>query len=304
MNKIKLYLSKFIGNEIFYFPNPGNAGDSLIAAATYQLFDKIGLTYRTPNINSFNPSGKIIFYGGGGNLTTPDSFSAKVVRKCHRSAKKLIILPQTVRRNDDLIKELDSNVDIFCRELVSYEYVKNFSNNANVYLANDMAFSFDLAEFNKTNVNYDPARQLLKYIAQKILKNNNAQSLNAIIRSFRVKNTFDEALKKLEPTHLNCFRIDGEKTNITLPNDNIDLSELFSYGVEDKLTSYMTVKTLFNFIERFDLVRTNRLHIAISCALLNKQVEFHSNNYYKNKAVYDFSIKGKYDNVNWIESST
>ena len=303
MTDIELYLSQFKNDEIFYFPNPGNAGDSLIAAATYQLFDKIGLTYHTPNINYFNPSGKIIMYGGGGNLTTPNSFSTKTVKKCHSSAKKLVILPQTIRRNDDLITELNSNVDIFCRELISYEYVKKISTNANVYLANDMAFSFDLAEFNKTNIDYDPTKQLLKYITQKILRKKNAQSLNAIIRSFRVNNTIDEAISKSVPTQLNCLRIDGEKTNITLPNDNIDLSELFSYGVEDKLTSYMTIKTLFNFIERFDLVRTNRLHIAISCALLNKQVEFYSNNYYKNKAVYDFSIRGKYKNVYWCEDN-
>ncbi|WAR46164.1 polysaccharide pyruvyl transferase family protein [Methylomonas rapida] len=303
MENIELYLSHHINDEIFYFPNPGNAGDSLIAAATYQVFDKIGLTYHTPNIKYFDPSGKIVIYGGGGNLTTPHSFSAKVIKKCHKLAKKLIILPQTIRRNDELLKELGNNTEIFCRELISYEYVKSFSNKSNVYLTNDMAFNLDLDEFNKANVNYNPNKQLLKYMAQKILRKKNAQSLNSIIRSFGVRSTFDQAIRKLNCTQLNCYRIDGEKTDIPIPNDNIDLSELFSYGLEDKLTAYMTVKTLFEFIQHFDSVNTNRLHIAISCALLNKNSNFYSNNYYKNKAVYDFSIRGRYDNINWIENS-
>lgn len=303
MENIEQYLSQHINDEIFYFPNPGNAGDSLIAAATYQVFDKIGLTYHTPNINYFNPAGKIIIYGGGGNLTTPYSFSAKVIKRCHRSAKKLIILPQTIRRNDDLLKDLGKNTEIFCRELVSFEYVKLFSHNSNVYLMNDMAFNLDLNELYKTNINYNPSNQLLKYIVQKILRKNNAQSLNSIIRSYKVRSTFDQTIRKLSCTQLNCYRIDGEKTNIPLPDDNVDLSELFSFGLEDKSTAYMTVKTLFDFIQHFDTVNTNRLHIAISCAILNKNSNFYSNNYYKNKAVYDFSILGKYDNINWIEKS-
>ena len=33
------------GKKFVYLPNPGNAGDSFIAHATYQLFDRLDLEY-------------------------------------------------------------------------------------------------------------------------------------------------------------------------------------------------------------------------------------------------------------------
>ena len=41
---IKEYLSGFKNVEIDYIANPGNGGDALISAGTYQLFDSVGLT--------------------------------------------------------------------------------------------------------------------------------------------------------------------------------------------------------------------------------------------------------------------
>lgn len=44
------FLKKYENKDIIYIPNPGNAGDSLIAYGTITLFKKIGLNYKIGEI--------------------------------------------------------------------------------------------------------------------------------------------------------------------------------------------------------------------------------------------------------------
>ena len=64
---IRIFLKKYLGKEIIYIANPGNAGDSLIAFGTIQIFNEIGLNYKigSPSTTYKN---KLLFYAGGGNL--------------------------------------------------------------------------------------------------------------------------------------------------------------------------------------------------------------------------------------------
>lgn len=59
-------------SEVLYCPNPGNAGDSAIALATYECFEHLGVSYRYVEWDEvFDARGKVLIYGGGGNLTSP-----------------------------------------------------------------------------------------------------------------------------------------------------------------------------------------------------------------------------------------
>lgn len=92
---------------------------------------------------------------------------------------------------------------------------------------------------------------------------------------------------------LNAFRLDKESKLQTLPDLNKDIS----------LKGYAT-KPLDEFIaiiSPYQQINTDRLHVAICATLLGKQVKFYSNSYYKNKAVFDYSLK-KYSNIEFIES--
>ena len=99
---------------------------------------------------------------------------------------------------------------------------------------------------------------------------------------------------------LNCFRTDQEKSDIDIPSDNVDLSSIFSYGVDSKEKAFYVCYRLLNFINSYEEIRTNRLHVAIAGALLGKEVKLYSNSYYKCEAVYEFSIKGRFPNVTWM----
>jgi exopolysaccharide biosynthesis predicted pyruvyltransferase EpsI len=91
---------------------------------------------------------------------------------------------------------------------------------------------------------------------------------------------------------LNAFRIDKESLLQTWPA-NIDIS----------YNGYAT-KPLGEFIDtlqKFEQVNTDRLHVAIGATLLGKRVRLYSNSYYKNKAVFDYSLK-RFSNVSFIEN--
>ncbi len=90
---------------------------------------------------------------------------------------------------------------------------------------------------------------------------------------------------------LNAFRIDVESGTKVLPEDNVDISY-----------DGWCMKPLDGFLKKiagYEEIRTDRLHVAIASAILNKRVIFFANSYYKNLAVYEYSLK-KYSEVVFV----
>jgi len=254
-NKINIinFLKTYKNKKIIYIPNPGNAGDSLIAFGTLQTFKKVGLKYEIGNINK-EYNNQILFYAGGGNLVGIYKSCRKFINK-NKDKNKIIILPHTIKNEDELIKNLNNNIILICREKMSYDYVYNIiKNKNNVFLSKDMAFYINNIE---------------KY---KKIKGNGV---------------------------CNCFRQDCEKTSISIPNNNIDLSnKLNKPGNTNNINVINSVSlSIFDYLSKFDTINTNRLHMAIAGSLLNKNVNFYSNSYYKNKAVFDYSINNIFKNT-------
>ena len=55
--------------------------------------------------------------------------------------------------------------------------------------------------------------------------------------------------------------------------------------------------SIFQYLSKYEVINTNRLHIAIAGCLLGIKVNMYSNNYYKNKAIYDYSLSKYYDRI-------
>ncbi len=89
----------------------------------------------------------------------------------------------------------------------------------------------------------------------------------------------------------NAFRSDKESILYSLPESNIDISY---NGYAQK-----PLDELINILRKYVRINTDRLHVAICATLLGKQVKLFPNSYYKNKAVYDYSLK-KFSNVSFI----
>ena len=93
---------------------------------------------------------------------------------------------------------------------------------------------------------------------------------------------------------LNAFRSDVESKQKKLPELNNDLSY---NGYAQK-----PLDELIKIIEKYKQINTDRLHIAICATLLGKKVRLFPNSYYKNKAVFDYSLK-KFSNIKFIVKS-
>ena len=250
------YLLQFQDQDIIYVPNPGNAGDVLIAYATLQLFDQLNIKYQIcSSSNKFD--NEVILYGGGGNLISKYGAAKNFILRNHEN-NRIIVLPHTVYGIDDSIKKMSSNVSIICREKISYEYVKTASNIKEVLLSHDIALLTKIPEI----------------------------YLN----------------KKTELT-ANCFRKDAEKTDIEIPPNNKDYSGLMSfpnYQLNDKYTINYVANVFLNSLSIFKTINTNRVHIAIAGVLLGANVNLYSNSYFKCRAIFNHSLKDKYDNITFI----
>jgi exopolysaccharide biosynthesis predicted pyruvyltransferase EpsI len=287
---IKGYLRSFPRNEtLYYYPNPGNAGDSLTAYATFQLFKEAERDYRViDNWQTFDPREKLLIYGGGGNLIEYYNSAREVIQRIHRSAKKLVVLPHTINANEDLLNELGTNVDILCREEVSYNHVRKYAPKAKALLMDDLAFSLDVKEV-LSRKSFTLHGHVLKLMVRDI--------------ELSIKHLPTVLLSMGRKRILNAFRTDEEKTTIVLPRSNLDLSKLLSYpicGAKSELIVSDVSHRLLKFVNRYDVVRTNRLHLAIAGALLGKQVELFPNSYYKCEAVYHYSMKNRFPNIQWM----
>ena len=97
----------------------------------------------------------------------------------------------------------------------------------------------------------------------------------------------------------NAYRMDREKTNINIPENNVDLSsKLNKCGNTAKINVIKDVSlSIFDYLSKFETINTNRLHIAIAGSLLDKNVNFYRNSYYKNKSVFEYSINNIYKNT-------
>jgi exopolysaccharide biosynthesis predicted pyruvyltransferase EpsI len=91
---------------------------------------------------------------------------------------------------------------------------------------------------------------------------------------------------------LNSFRLDQESILHILPKSNNDLS----------YNGYATkpLDELIDVLQKYAQVNTDRLHIAIAATLLGKRVRLFPNSYYKNKAVFNYSLK-RFSNITFVE---
>jgi exopolysaccharide biosynthesis predicted pyruvyltransferase EpsI len=81
---------------------------------------------------------------------------------------------------------------------------------------------------------------------------------------------------------LNAFRSDIESDQTEIPESNNDLSY---NGYAQK-----PLEELIDVLIKYKQINTDRLHIAICATLLGKKVRLFPNSYYKNKAVFDYSL--------------
>jgi exopolysaccharide biosynthesis predicted pyruvyltransferase EpsI len=239
------YLEKFRDRKVDFFRFNGNYGDSFIWHGTMILLNKLNIQvdYVDQTTDSKND---VLLIDGGGNFVDYYKDVRKFLEAKKDSYKQIVLLPHTIygEKQKAILPKLGSNITIFCRERISYDFVKEYAKNCEVYLWHDCAFYNDFKSITKKGLGV-----------------------------------------------LNAFREDTESVHGNLPSDNFDIS-----------LNGWAKKPLDIFLEKlnqYETINTDRLHAAIVATLLGKTVNLYPNSYFKNQAVYEYSLKS-YPNIKFI----
>ena len=249
----------------------------------------------------------MVVCAGGGNLVPLYPDASRALRWAAGSAKRVLLLPHTISGYEELLADLGPETDLICRELVSYDYVRGAVRSARCHLADDLALSIDA----KATLATPPApmsalRLYGRRLLYRIFAPSQRKSVASPWRLRRSERLFASRRAELAqseaPGVLHAFRTDAERTAIPVPADNLDLSRRLIFGTRDADVCHTGALHLLRYLDLFDEVRTNRLHVAIGAAVLGKRVKFHSNSYFKNRAVYEFSMRDRFPDVEWVEA--
>lgn len=286
--ELETILSSRKNDRLVYVPNVGNAGDSFIAVATYQLFNRLGLRYEIGSLSGTYP-GSIVVCAGGGNLVSLYPHMIDFIRRNQGTWRELIILPHTIRSYAEELGNFRQNCFVFCREKPSYDFVKRCAPNANTFLSHDLAFSSDLDEIRNQKPDLRP------------------RSVGDFLRQLRSQARYQMQLAhaaraRTQPDVLNAFRVDVEKTAIEIPADNVDISSALAGNAMLPIPALLATRRMMQMISNFRAIRTNRLHVAIMAAMLGREVHFYDNSYGKNYDVFVHSMQDRFNNVHWHAS--
>jgi exopolysaccharide biosynthesis predicted pyruvyltransferase EpsI len=262
-------------NTLKYIANPGNAGDAVIASASWQVFDLLGLTPRQCNSADIRP-GDTVILGGGGNLIEQYLTMRDIIKDClARDPITVILLPHTIRAHSDLLSQLDSRFYIYCRELDSYNFCVQYARNANVRLSHDIGLFIDpIALIEKCKL----ASRILYYLRA----TKQAGTLRSILYW---KRAILLAGRTRTPS---IRRTDSEATNAS--QGHSDISSKYCSQFLNRLEADLTARDLIMLCSKFETVATDRLHVGIVAAALGKSVQFVDNNYGKISSIAEQSF--------------
>lgn len=147
---LETFLKKYSNKKVDFFRFNGNYGDSLIWHGTMKLLGRLSVDVNYVDIDS-SIENNILIIDGGGNFVDYYSDVRNFLSLKHKKYNEVVILPHTIsgEKQKEFLKELGSNVAIFCREEESFNFVKDNSDRVQCYLSQDCAFYNDLSGYEK-----------------------------------------------------------------------------------------------------------------------------------------------------------
>jgi len=259
--------TSFLSNELanggrcLYMPNGGNLGDNLIARATIQAFQRAGIRWEFLRGGRESVrAGDIVVYGGGGSLVPLYKGGVDCLRFLSSLNCRVFVLPHTVRGHEDFWASAHG-FTAFCRDKASLDYLGEFAG-VEAIAAHDMATGLDLSA--------DPFTAVRN------------------LRAWHVKNETSSTLL--------AFRGDGESGSIRAGR-SLDVSDLAHPPLSSVESIYAHATFFLSVIAAYGAVETDRLHISIAAGLLGIPTALHDNNYGKNAAVFEQTLRFKFPTI-------
>ena len=101
---------------------------------------------------------------------------------------------------------------------------------------------------------------------------------------------------------LHALRQDGESAGaLPIGRNNLDLSLSWNGDLwTDRGSCRASTESLASYIAQYDSVLTDRLHISILSSMLGKRVALLPNAYFKNRAIYEHSMRSRFPRTQFI----
>jgi exopolysaccharide biosynthesis predicted pyruvyltransferase EpsI len=262
-----------------YFPSSGNAGDALISHATFEYFRHHGIQYQIFTEERYRFCRRVVIGGGGGFVDGYTKMANLVNRLC-LDVESVLILPSSVKGYESVIRLMDSRFHFIARESISAMHVKQHANGAMVSSYEDMAFTLDVSTMPR------PERLPFLLLGQPL-----HYQMKWLSRYFQMSH-----LLQYVPEMTFFLRQDAEALfkGGDWPRGNVDLSHRIKGKMDREDRAASLAQVFLGIISRQKFVVTDRLHIAIACGLLQIPCEMRSNNYHKNRCMYEESIKNRF----------
>lgn len=259
--------------KVYFRPNPGNAGDSLINVGFYACAEHCGLKYveitRDFDYSSLDGDDLVIL-SGGGNIVPYWQAGSELIVELTKYQFPLLLMPQSVEGREEILRLLRPKDVLFLREGYSFEYAKSLNLECSIGLDHDLAFSVNAKDVLAAGFRFPP------------LRGRNVRKIFYILFHY-LRSRFASELKALRTDRESRFP--GKKRKIN------DISSLAKFGTESKELNYSSSYWMLKILSWYKVVETDRLHVFVACSLLEKQVVLHSNTYHKIEGVYNYSIK-------------
>lgn len=289
--------------EALFLPNPGNGGDSFIAAATLQVLRRLGVRHRfvgSREVPSLDGKGRVVLLGGGGNLVPYYSDVRRRLALVHGTARRVVLLPHTIAGNEDLLGALGGNVDLVARDVPSYEHARRHAAGARVWLAHDMTLYASVPELLRRGRESERPVPLLRELAREAVSARHVIRGRLRAAALRLRRPGFPPTGTERGSALRCFRQDAEARTRRTPRGNADLSALFGWGAASEAAVEAATYHLLRALEPYEEVHTDRLHVALARAAMGKRVHLYPTNTPKVEAVYRHSIRGRFPGVIWM----
>lgn len=275
LKKILKDLASHAAGALKYLPNQGNPGDALIAAGTWQLFDDIQIAPRFTSARRI-VAGDTVIYGGGGNLVPEYRSCSDFLERCLKvNVKRALVLSQSIRGHEDLLKRLDDRFTLVCRDVASVERVKATGSRANLVFAPDLALYVDVDRLFAQCTQYRGLGLWMDFVRSRRL-----------FAYYRWRTSIKRVLSSMIG-HVDILRTDGEATANQPGDPQMDVPNFYGSAFSFRAESDMLSCELLTTFKQTLSVRTNRLHIGLAAALMGCEVIYLDNSYGKIRSVYD-----------------
>jgi exopolysaccharide biosynthesis predicted pyruvyltransferase EpsI len=269
--------------RILYYPNPGNAGDALIATATWQCFDRLGIRPTVTQPAGFARNAHVVL-GGGGNLIPQYHDIANALQAClEHQVSSCLLLPHTIRGHETLLNRLDRRFTLLCRDHASLMHVQRHAPNATALLADDMALALDIAALRHRT-------SLMRHRLALLLDRD----------WLKRRRKWRRALSRQKPDAegmLTVLRSDVEaNTSVPRPSGP-DVMHFYTTRCLKRAGCDQATMDIIELLRSAKSVLTDRLHVALPSAILGLEVNILDNNYGKLSAVWETSLQGRYPNT-------